>query len=30
MDDGAYADALTMLKFVTEHASDRETRESAY
>ena len=30
MDDGAYADALNMLKFVTEHASDRETRESAY
>ena len=30
MDDGAYADALGMLKFVTEHASDRETRESAF
>ena len=30
MDDGAYADALSQLKFVTEHASDRETRESAY
>lgn len=30
MDDGAYADALSMLKFVTEHASDRETRESAF
>ena len=30
MDDGAYADALSMLKFVSEHAADRETRESAY
>lgn len=30
MEDGAYADALGMLKFVAEHASDRETCESAY
>lgn len=30
MEDGAYADALSMLRFVTEHASDVETRESAY
>ena len=30
MDDGAYADALAMLKFVRDNATDRETRESAY
>lgn len=30
MEDGAYADALSLLKFVTDNASDGETRESAY
>lgn len=30
MDDGAYAEALQMLKFVTEHSADRDTRESAF
>ena len=30
MDDGAYSEALSMLRFVTEKASDRETRESAF